>query len=38
MNPKLVYQDIYAEYAKKTVTIEKHPYLRLQVASIHPCK
>mgnify|MGYP001028430829 FL=1 len=38
LNPKLVYQDIYAEYAKKTVTIEKHPYLRLQVASIHPCK
>lgn len=33
-----IYQDISQDHARKTVTIEQHPFLSLQMASIHPCK
>eukprot|EP01028_Stygiella_incarcerata_P005172 TRINITY_DN2208_c0_g1_i1.p1 TRINITY_DN2208_c0_g1~~TRINITY_DN2208_c0_g1_i1.p1 ORF type:complete len:309 (+),score=97.03 TRINITY_DN2208_c0_g1_i1:107-1033(+) len=38
LTPDQILEDIYAEYAKKTVTIEKHPYYsNILAASIHPC-
>lgn len=36
--PALIFDDISADHALKTVTIETHPHLGLQVASIHPCQ
>eukprot|EP00761_Pharyngomonas_kirbyi_P002906 gb/GECH01002910.1/.p1 GENE.gb/GECH01002910.1/~~gb/GECH01002910.1/.p1 ORF type:complete len:300 (+),score=106.40 gb/GECH01002910.1/:1-900(+) len=33
-----ILEDIYADYANKTVTIEKHPHLKMTTASIHPCR
>ena len=27
-----------AEYKDKTVSLEKHPHLNVQMVSIHPCK
>ena len=33
-----VYQDVIQDYAKKTVTIDPHPHLSHQHASIHPCQ
>jgi ubiquitin-like-conjugating enzyme ATG3 len=33
-----IYQDIMQDYAKKTVTIDPHPHLSNQHASIHPCQ
>ncbi|KGG51979.1 autophagy-related protein 3 [Mitosporidium daphniae] len=33
-----IYEDISAEHARKTVTIESHPFLPLSTASIHPCR
>ena len=31
------FEDIMADYAKKTVTMEPHPHLGMKQASIHPC-
>lgn len=33
-----IYEDIMAEYAFKTVTVESHPQLKEMQASVHPCK
>lgn len=32
-----IFEDIAADYAKKTVTMEKHPHIDMKQASIHPC-
>lgn len=32
-----IFEDIAADYAKKTVTMESHPHSGLKQASIHPC-
>ena len=32
-----IFQDIAADYAKKTVTMESHPHSGIKQASIHPC-
>ena len=32
-----VFEDVMADYANKTVTIENHPHLGIKEASIHPC-
>jgi ubiquitin-like-conjugating enzyme ATG3 len=32
-----IFQDIAADYAKKTVTMENHPHTGQKQASIHPC-
>ena len=32
-----IFEDIMADYAKKTVTIESHPHSAQKEASIHPC-
>jgi len=36
--PKSVYEDISADHAKKTVTIDPHPHTNVSSASVHPCK
>jgi ubiquitin-like-conjugating enzyme ATG3 len=33
-----VFEDVFQDYAKKTVTIEPHPHLSEFHASVHPCK
>ncbi|ORZ01563.1 autophagocytosis associated protein [Syncephalastrum racemosum] len=33
-----VFEDVAQDYVKKTVTIEPHPHLSMNLASIHPCK
>ncbi|OMH84886.1 Autophagy-related protein 3 [Zancudomyces culisetae] len=38
LSSKDIFEDISQEHAKKTVTIEPHPHLPTQQASIHPCK
>jgi ubiquitin-like-conjugating enzyme ATG3 len=39
LNPSQIFQDISADHAQKTVTIEAFPHLTsLQAASVHPCK
>ncbi len=38
MDPKKTLEDIHADYSLKTVTIEQHPSLNSQWASIHPCR
>lgn len=38
LQPIQIYQDISQDHARKTVTIEPHPFLPLSTASIHPCK
>ncbi|KAJ2784880.1 E2-like enzyme [Coemansia interrupta] len=38
LTKRQVYEDISEDHAKKTVTIEVHPHLGVQQASIHPCK
>ena len=39
LDPKLIFQDISADYAQKTVTIEPFPGLSgVSMASVHPCK
>eukprot|EP01135_Chromosphaera_perkinsii_P009990 Nk52_evm25s1992 gene=Nk52_evmTU25s1992 len=35
---KQMFEDLSADHAKKTVTIEAHPHLPLNMASIHPCR
>ncbi|PVU92895.1 hypothetical protein BB561_003561 [Smittium simulii] len=37
LKPSLIFEDISQDHAKKTVTIEPHPHLNIQIASIHPC-
>jgi len=32
-----IFEDIAADYAKKTVTMENHPHAGIKQASIHPC-
>jgi ubiquitin-like-conjugating enzyme ATG3 len=32
-----IFEDVMADYANKTVTIENHPHLGIKEASIHPC-
>lgn len=36
--PTLIFDDISAEHAHKTVTIESHPHVGLPMASVHPCQ
>lgn len=38
LTPEAVFEDISADHANKTVTIETHPHQELPHASIHPCK
>jgi len=38
LDPKKALEDISAEHAKKTVTIDPHPHTSVPSASIHPCK
>ncbi|KAJ2156079.1 E2-like enzyme [Coemansia sp. RSA 552] len=38
LTTRQIFQDISEDHAKKTVTIETHPHLAVQQASIHPCK
>ncbi|KAI7857621.1 autophagocytosis associated protein [Circinella umbellata] len=33
-----VFEDVNQDYVKKTVTIDTHPHLNMNLASIHPCK
>ena len=37
LSEKEMFEDIMADYANKTVTMESHPHLPLVSASIHPC-
>ena len=37
LTEKEIFEDIMADYAKKTVTIESHPHSGMKEASIHPC-
>jgi len=37
LSEKQIFEDIMADYAKKTVTMEPHPHLGVKQASIHPC-
>lgn len=37
LNQKEIFEDIAADYAKKTVTMESHPNTGVKQASIHPC-
>lgn len=36
--PEAVFEDIMQDYAQRTVTIESHPHVNGQYASIHPCQ
>ncbi|KAJ2806712.1 E2-like enzyme [Coemansia guatemalensis] len=38
LTTRQIFEDISEDHAKKTVTIETHPHLAVQQASIHPCK
>ena len=38
LDPKKTLEDISAEHARKTVTIDPHPHTGAPSASIHPCK
>jgi ubiquitin-like-conjugating enzyme ATG3 len=38
LKPEQVFEDVSADHANKTVTIETHPYTGVPCASIHPCK
>lgn len=37
LTEKEIFEDIMADYANKTVTMEPHPHLGIKQASIHPC-
>jgi ubiquitin-like-conjugating enzyme ATG3 len=37
LNEKETFEDIMADYANKTVTMEPHPHAGVKMASIHPC-
>ncbi|KAI9226922.1 MAG: autophagocytosis protein [Piptocephalis tieghemiana] len=36
--PEGIFQDISQDHVHKTVTLEPHPHLDVQQASVHPCK
>ena len=36
--PSAVFEDISSDHANKTATIEPHPHMALQCASVHPCR
>jgi ubiquitin-like-conjugating enzyme ATG3 len=36
--PTAVFEDISEDYRNRTVTVEAHPHMALQCASIHPCR
>ena len=38
LDPEKVYEDVSADHARKTITIDPHPHLSMASASIHPCK
>jgi len=38
LTPTQIFQDVSADHAFKTVTIEQFPHSSLQAASVHPCK
>jgi ubiquitin-like-conjugating enzyme ATG3 len=38
LNPKQVFEDVPADHAFKTVTIETFPHTSFQAAMVHPCK
>jgi len=38
LTPEQIMEDISADHAHKTVTVDPHPYLGVAHASIHPCK
>mmetsp|Transcript_12293 Transcript_12293/g.18326 ORF Transcript_12293/g.18326 Transcript_12293/m.18326 type:complete len:386 (+) Transcript_12293:114-1271(+) len=38
LTPKQIMEDISADHANKTVTVDPHPHLEVPHASIHPCK
>lgn len=37
LTEKQTFEDIMADYANKTVTMEPHPHEGIKMASIHPC-
>lgn len=38
LKPEQVLEDVSADHAKKTITVELHPNLSITAASIHPCR
>jgi len=38
LTPKKIMEDISADHAHKTVTVDPHPHLEVPHASIHPCR
>lgn len=38
LRPEAMFEDIMADYANRTVTIETHPHLSTPHATIHPCQ
>lgn len=38
LSPTEVFEDVFQDYAKKTVTVDPHPHLTAFHASVHPCK
>lgn len=38
LSPDEMFEDVFQDYVKKTVTIDPHPHLSQFHASVHPCK
>jgi len=38
LSPLSVMQDVMQDYARKTVTIDPHPHMKIMQLSIHPCQ
>lgn len=38
LSPEAMFQDIMTDYVNRTVTLDPHPHLSHQHASIHPCR
>lgn len=38
LSPEAIFDDVMTDYANRTVTLESHPHLSRQHASIHPCQ
>lgn len=38
LTPQQVLQDVSEEHARKTITLDPHPHLAVNAASIHPCR
>mmetsp|Transcript_8738 Transcript_8738/g.18622 ORF Transcript_8738/g.18622 Transcript_8738/m.18622 type:complete len:301 (-) Transcript_8738:342-1244(-) len=38
LNPQQVLEDVSEEHARKTITVDPHPNLSINAASIHPCR